>query len=126
MSSHRSRRQPRVNVNLDVTLQNAQGETVFKTKNASYDGVFLLCPKPLPLRKLIRFRARLSEDEELQMIGLVAHTINASDAAEQKRPAGMGIQLFSVGQETHQRWRDFISEQYHQNPETRAVVEANA
>ncbi len=120
MTSAQNRQQPRVEVHLDITLQTPQGDSVFKTRNASAQGVFLLCPRPLPLRKLIRLKVRLSVNEEIQMLGLVAHTINPADAAEQKRQPGMGIQLFSVGEETRDRWHDFIMEQYAKSPEARA------
>ncbi len=123
MTSAQNRRQPRVEVHLDITLQTPQGDAVFKTRNASTQGVFLLSPRPLPLRKLIRLKIRLSKTEEIQMLGLVAHTINPVDAAEQRRQPGMGIQLFSVGEQTRDRWHDFISEQYEKSPEARAQAQ---
>lgn len=118
MSTYKARREPRVNVSLDVIVQTLQGEESFRTRNASYAGVFVVCHEPLPLRKLIRFKTRLPESEvDLQMMGLVAHTINAADAAELGRPPGMGIQLFSLGEETRRTWRDYIGKTYEQTPE---------
>ena len=124
MASAKDRRAPRVHVALDVFLQTVDGDVSFKTSDASYEGVFLLSSNPLPLRKLIRFRTRLPESgEELQMLGLIAHTVNATDAAETGTTAGMGIQLFSLGRETRERWRDYVDELYESNPEARRAVE---
>lgn len=124
MPSAKDRRAPRVQVELDVFLQTIDGDVPFKTMDASYEGVYLVSDTPLPLRKLIRFRTRIPEtDEELQMLGLVAHTVNVADAAESPVPAGMGIQLFSLGQETQERWRNYVDELYERNPEARRAVE---
>ncbi len=125
MASAKDRRSPRVRAALDVFLQTVDGDIAFKTSDASYEGVFIVCPEPLPLRKLIRFRTRLGDSsDELQMLGLVAHTVNAEDAAETGQRAGMGIQLFSLGHATKQTWRTFIDDLYQQNPEARRAVES--
>ena len=124
MTSTSERTAPRVDVSLNVFLQTVDGDVPCKTRDASYEGVFIVRPDPLPLRKLIRFRTRLPDtDEDLQMLGLVAHTVNATDAAEHGRDPGMGIQLFSLGRKTRQRWRDYIDALYHENPEARRSIE---
>lgn len=125
MSNAKARRSPRVNIALDVSLQTVDGDVSFKTSDASYDGVFLVSHTPLPLRKLIRFRTRLPDsDHELQMLGLVAHTVNPADAAQADELPGMGIQLFSLGRETKRRWREYIDALYEENPEARRAVES--
>ena len=124
MTSSSERLAPRVDISLDVFLQTVDGDVPCKTRDVSYEGVFIVRPDPLPLRKLIRFRTRLPDGEEdLQMLGLVAHTVNATDAAEDNRDPGMGIQLFSLGKKTHQRWRDYIDFLYSENPEARRSIE---
>ena len=118
------REAPRVAVTLDVFLQTVDGDVPCETRDASYDGVFIVRQKPLPLRKLIRFRTRLPESgDELQMLGLVAHTVNRTDAAEKGSDPGMGIQLFSLGSDTRRRWRKFIDDLYQKNPEARRSIE---
>jgi hypothetical protein len=125
MASAKDRRSPRVHVALDVFLQTVDGDIRFKTSDASYQGIFIVSPDPLPLRKLIRFRTRLTtSNDELQMLGLVAHTVNAEEAAETGERAGMGIQLFSLGRATRQAWRDFVDELYQKNPAARRAVES--
>lgn len=125
MSNAKARRSPRVNTALDVFLQTVDGDVSFQTRDASYEGVFLVSQNPLPLRKLIRFRTRLpNSQEDLQMLGLVAHTVNPADAAETGQAPGMGIQLFSLGRETKERWREYIDELYTINPEARRAVES--
>lgn len=125
MSNAKARRSPRVFAALDVSLQTVDGDVFYKTRDASYDGVFLVSDEPLPLRKLIRFRTRLPDSkEELQMLGLVAHTINPATAAESGEAPGMGIQLFSLGRETRARWREYIDALYQKNPEARRAVES--
>lgn len=124
MPSAKDRRSPRVQVSLDVYLQTIDGDVPFKTLDASYDGVYLVSNQTLPLRKLIRFRTLIPEsDEELQMLGLVAHTVSPMEADESPVPPGMGIQLFSLGQETRDRWRQYVDELYEANPEARQAVE---
>ncbi len=124
MAEKHSRREPRIDLDLTVTLILPDGETDYAVGDASYRGVFLHAENPLPLRKLVRCRTQLPGDEEpLQMMGVVAHHLGAAEAAEAERSPGMGIHLFSVGQETHRRWREFIRRQYDQRPEARREVQ---
>lgn len=126
MTSAAQRRSPRVDVTLDITLQTVGGDIHCQTTDASYQGVFIVRREPLPLRKLVRFQARLPDtDEQLQMLGLVAHTVNAAEAAEQDRHPGMGIQLFSLGEQTRQRWRRFIDNLYEHDPQARETIESS-
>lgn len=123
MSSTGQRRSPRVEATLEVTLQTVDGEVSCNTRDASYQGVFIVRPDPLPLRKLIRFRTRLPDgDEQLQMLGLVAHTVSKDDASRQNRQPGMGIQLFSLGEKTRRRWRQFVDSLYQQDPRARETL----
>lgn len=125
MSSKTQRREPRIDISLPVTLQLPDGELQYQINNASYRGVFIACPEPLPLRKLVRFRTQLSlDDEPLQMLGLVAHTINPTEARESGKTPGMGIQLYSVGKETRELWRNYLTEQYEKDPEALEKVRA--
>ena len=126
MPSASDRNAPRVDISLDVFLQTVDGDVPCETRDASYEGVFIVRRDPLPLRKLIRFRTRLPETgDELQMLGLVAHTVNSTDAAERGRDPGMGIQLFSLGRDTRDRWRNYIDELYEKNPEARHSIETS-
>jgi hypothetical protein len=122
-SDKKLRREPRIDISLPVTLQMPDGPLHYEINNASYRGVFITCPDPLPLRKLVRFQTRLGvDDEPLQMLGLIAHTINAAEARESGKTPGMGLQLFSVGSQTQERWRDFITQEYEKDPEARERV----
>jgi Tfp pilus assembly protein PilZ len=125
MSSKTQRREPRIDISLPVTLQLPGGELQYEINNASYRGIFIACPEPLQLRKLVRFRTMLDEDSEpLQMLGLIAHTVNPTEARESGKTPGMGIQLFAVGNDNRERWRAFIGDQYEQDPEAREEVRA--
>ncbi|QDG49768.1 hypothetical protein FIV42_03150 [Persicimonas caeni] len=125
MSAKTQRREPRIEISIPVTLQLPDGELDYTISNASYRGVFISCPEPLPLRKLVRFQTQLDvNDEPLQMLGLVAHTVNPTEARENGETPGMGIQLFSVGKETRERWRDYLTAQYEKDPEARDKVRA--
>ena len=124
MFSSSERKSPRVSVSLDVFVQTVDGDVPCETRDASYHGVFIVRPHPLPLRKLIRFRTRIPDtDEELQMLGLVAHTVNATEAAERGRDPGMGIQLFSLGRQTRDRWRDYVDSLYEEHPEAGYAID---
>ena len=114
-----SRRAPRVPHRLDVVLKFPQQDQRYQTRDISYIGVFIECPDPLPLRTLIRFQTRLDEEHAapLELIGVVAHRINAADAVETGRPTGMGLQLFGTGKETRETWRAFVHAEYEKNPE---------
>lgn len=123
MSQRDARREPRIQINLPVVVKLPHGEHIYETKDASYRGVFVTCPAPLPLRKLIRLQAVLDDDEPaLEMLGLVAHTVNQIDAQESGRSPGMGIQLFAVGELARGRWRDFIRAEYERRPEIRDLA----
>lgn len=103
-----NRQESRLDVDLDIILQTSEGELHYKTRNASARGVFVTCPEPLALRKLVRFRTRLPDGHDLQMLGLVAHTVTVDPITESERTPGMGLQLYSVGRDTVQRWQAFI------------------
>ncbi len=123
MSQKSQRREPRVNISLPVILQLPDGELNYEISNASYRGVFVACPEPLQLRKLVRFQTHLPDDPEpLQMLGLVAHTVNPVEARESGKTPGMGIQLYSVGKQTREQWRAFITEEYEKDPNARDRV----
>ncbi len=117
-----NRRDPRVDVQLDVFLQTARGEDRYVTKDISYRGIFVVTPNPYPLRKLVRFRASL-DGSDVQMVGLVAHRVNSMDADERGTQPGMGVTLFSVGKSTREEWRDYVRAQYELDPEARRQVE---
>jgi len=120
MTSENARREPRIDLDLDVTLKLPEGDAQYAVGDASFRGVFLRTADPLPLRKLVRFRTTLpGDDEPLQMMGLVAHHISPAEAEELDRDPGMGIHLFSVGEQTHRRWRRFVRERYEEDPEAR-------
>ena len=108
-----NRRAPRVPLRLDVELQLPGQTKRYQTRDISYLGIFIECAEPLPLKKLVRFRTTLEGQEEpLQMLGLVAHRINSTDAQETSRTAGMGLQLFALGHEVRSTWRHFLKEEY--------------
>lgn len=104
------RRDPRVEVQLAVRLQTAVGEQTHETKDISARGVFIVCDDPLPLRRLARFRTVLDDGAQLQMLGLVAHRINIADAADRGIAPGMGLQLYSLGEATHDQWRVYVDQ----------------
>lgn len=124
--SRSNRRDPRVPLNLDVFVHTAKGEDQYKTKNVSFRGVFMVCEDPLPLRQIVRFRTMLDDDQELHMLGLVAHRVNQADAKELGSRPGMGIQLYSVGKATRKRWVDFVQHLVERDPALiRAIEERN-
>lgn len=117
-----NRRDPRVDVQLNVHLQTARGEDPYITKDISYRGIFVVTQNPYPLRKLVRFRATL-DGVDVQMMGLVAHRVNSLDAEERGTQPGMGVSLFSLGRSTREEWRTFVRDQYELDPEARRQVE---
>lgn len=123
MSGRNNRREPRVKAEIPVVLQMPRGTQRHVTANLSYRGVFILSPEPLPLRKLVRFHAELTEGEAtLPMLGLVAHRVNRVDAAEQGIEPGMGIQLFGSSPEARELWRQFVRDRYDKDPAARQQV----
>lgn len=117
------RRAPRIPARLNITLQFPEGHRTLVTKDVSYQGVFVVCDDPLPLRKLLRFQTRVEEDgEPLQLLGLVAHRVSLEEAQETGADAGMGLQLFSVGPDVHHRWRHFVRQTYERDPRAREQV----
>ncbi|MEM1348790.1 MAG: PilZ domain-containing protein [Myxococcota bacterium] len=121
MSNARSkehRRDPRVAAEIDVILKFPTGEQRHSTHNISYRGIYIVSPKPPPLRKLLRIQANAEGyDEPLQLLGVVAHRVNQSDAQEHGITPGMGLQIFAMGPETATRWRHLVRAVYEQDPE---------
>lgn len=110
------RSEPRIPYSMNVTLQAPGGKREYVTENISYKGVFMLCPDPLVLRTLVRFQTILSSGEALQMLGLVCHRTSPEEALRRGVEPGMGLQLFGVGTHPRDVWRDFVRDQYTQDP----------
>lgn len=116
-NTRNNRRAPRISSRLDVVLKFPERDQRYQTHDISYVGVFIECPDPLPLRKLIRFQAKLDGgDVPVELIGVVAHRINSADAVETGRPTGMGLQLFGISQEMRETWREFVHGEYEKDP----------
>ncbi|GEM_PF-2166416 len=121
--SRENRKDPRVDIALDVQIFTAPGVKSFKTQDVSFRGVFIVTQEPYNLRHLVRFHARTEDEQEFEMLGLVAHRINTFDAKERHKLPGMGIQLYSLGPENRQRWRDFVVQCCEADPATRRELE---
>ena len=118
------RREPRVRTNFDVEIETAGRKTDYPTRNASFSGLFLVTTETLPLRRLVRVRAEIS-GEQLELVGLVAHTVNAADAHEFNKDPGMGISLFSLGQHQRAVWEEYVRTEYEKDPEAHAALIAS-
>ncbi len=121
--SRENRKDPRVNLALDVTIFTAPGEQKFKTKDISFRGVFIVTKDPYNLRHLVRFHTQTESGEKFELLGLVAHRINSFDAKERNKLPGMGIQLYSLGPEARKRWRRFVTDSCEADPQTRHELE---
>ncbi len=117
-----SRRDPRINIALDIKLSVPGGFEQYQTKNISYRGLFIVSDDPLPLRRLARMSLTTQSGELIEVMGLIAHRINGADAAERGILAGMGIQIFPVGSQVNELWRDYITAQLDQDPALRQAV----
>lgn len=117
-----SRRDPRINIALDIKLSVPGGFEQYQTKNISYRGLFIVSDDPLPLRRLARMTMTTQTGETIEVLGLIAHRINAADAEERGIPAGMGIQIFPVGSQINELWRDYVTAQLNEDPELRQAV----
>ncbi len=118
------RREPRVRTSFNVELETAGRITRFETRNASFSGLFLVTDDTLPLRRLVRIRAEVS-GEVLELIGLVAHTVNPADAVELNKQPGMGISLFSLGHRQRDVWNEFVRTEYEGDPDAHAALIAS-
>ncbi len=119
----RQRRDPRVPARLEVDLQMPEGHQHHITHNVSYRGVFIACDDPLSLGRLVRFRTIVREgDDPIQMLGLVAHRVNTTEAEEAGVKAGMGLNLFSLGPDHQRAWRHFVRTAYEADPAAREHV----
>lgn len=122
--THNHRRAPRISYRLAVDLKFPERTQRYQTHDISYVGVFIECPDPLPLRKLVRLHTVLEEGEEpIELIGVVAHRINANDAVETGRPTGMGLQLFGTSEAMKDTWRAFVHAEYEKNPDALEEVQ---
>lgn len=117
------RREPRVKANFEFVVETAGKTLHYYTRNASFSGVFLISENPLPLRRLVRLKTEL-DGEPIEMIGMVAHTINGPDAMELGKNPGMGVALFSLGPEPERRWREWVRVEYEKDPEAHAALMA--
>lgn len=116
-----NRRDPRVNIGLDVRMSTPAGFDTYRTKNISYRGIFIVSMDPLPLRRLTRLTIP-GDGQNIEMLGMVAHRINTADAAERGIQPGMGINLFPCGSGIQQEWRDFIDAHLERDPALRQSI----
>ena len=118
------RREPRVRTQFDVEVETIGRVLRYSTRNASFSGLFLICDETLPLRRLVRVRCEVG-GEKLELIGFVAHTVNAADAIDLGKQSGMGLSLYSLG--PHQRgvWNEFVRTEYEKDPEAHAALVAS-
>lgn len=119
MSRKDLRREPRVAIDLDVTLETPAGDRHYFAEDASYRGIFLITSEPIPLRRLVRLRAELDDDIDapLEMMGLVAHHLTPAEAQHIGHQPGMGIHLFPSGEQPRERWRAYLRRHYQADPE---------
>ncbi len=117
------RREPRIRLDLDVEVETAGTRYIFPTRNASFSGVFMVSDDPLPLRRLVRMNIDV-DGEPVELLGMVAHSVNAADAHEQNKQPGMGVALFPMGETANERWRTFIRTEYERDPEAHAALMA--
>ncbi len=119
------RREPRVQTELKVDLETAGETQEYTTRNASFSGVFVVSDDPLPLRRMVRFRIDVGATEPIELLGVVAHTINAADAHESGRKPGMGISLYPLGPANDEQWREFVRTEYEKDPDAHARLVAS-
>ena len=118
-----NRAAPRVDRQIEIELRFPDRVDRYRTKDISYEGIFIEHPDPLPLRKLLRLRAFTDEGgAPLELLGVVANRVNSLDAEETGRAAGMGIQLFALGHDVKNSWRHFVRQEYDKDPEVREEV----
>ena len=118
------RREPRVRTTFDVEIETVSAKTVYKTRNASFRGLFIVTDEPLSLRRLVRVRCEI-DGRALDLMGMVAHTVTAEDAAVQGKHAGMGVHLFSLGPEQREFWEEFVRAEYEADPDAHAALVAS-
>ena len=119
----RQRRDPRVAARLDVNLQMPKGTHNYVTDNVSYRGIYIACEEPLSLGRLVRFCTSLREGgDPVQMLGLVAHRVNRTEAEEAGIKPGMGLNLFALGPDHQRAWRHFVRTAYEADPRAREHV----
>lgn len=118
------RREPRVRTSFEIELETAGRVTRYQTRNSSFRGLFVITDETLPLRRLVRVRATIA-GEVMQLIGLVAHTVNPADAYEAKTEPGMGISLFGLGPGQREQWEEFVRTEYEKDPEAHAELVAS-
>lgn len=118
------RREPRVKTSFDIELETVGTTRRYRTRNASFRGLFVIADEPLPLRRLVRIRLE-AHGQPLELIGFVAHTVNAADAHELKKEPGMGISLYSLGQHHREVWEEFVRTEYEKDPDAHAALVAS-
>lgn len=118
------RREPRVRTTFDVEVETEGRILHYVTRNASFRGLFLVTEQPLPLRRLVRVRCEVA-GSALELIGLVTHTVNLTDAAELNKQPGMGVNLFSLGPTQRELWEDFVRMEYQKDPQAHATLVAS-
>lgn len=114
-SDDERRRQPRVQVQMAITVMEASGDKVLRATDINKRGFFIKTDAPKPVRRLVRMRVPMG-DEELQVLGMVVHRIVPYTARERGIDPGMGVQLYGLGPLAKERWDAWVDELYERYP----------
>lgn len=109
MAEDEKRRQPRIQVQIPVTLLESGGDRVLRATDVSVRGFFIKTDAPKPIRRLVRMRVPVG-DEELQILGMVVHRIIPWTARQRNVPPGMGVQLYGLGPIAKEKWSAWVQE----------------
>lgn len=116
-SKRELRRDPRINVELEILLRSPSGDEEHRTENISYRGVFIICEEPMPLRTLVRVQLKPDDGAApVELLGLIAHRVTLAEATSRGEAPGMGVQLFAVDPAQRERWRSYVQARYEQDP----------
>ena len=101
------RRQPRYPFRLSVEVKGDVGTGIYDTSDVSLAGCFVLTEAAPPANQLLQLVAYMPDTRNIEFIARVAHVVQPSEATD-KRPAGMGLEIFTMEREAEPIWREFI------------------
>ena len=100
---------PRYPLRLLVVLKGRRDDEQALTDNIARRGLFVRTDDPRPVRHLVRVRMTLPpDDQEVEVLAVVAHRVLPGEANEGTHPPGMGLHFYKLPTGMQRRWEQLV------------------
>lgn len=95
----------RAKLSTEVIVRNGAFQEKGRAVNISLGGIFLRCPKPLPLGNDVELIINLPDNTQLSLKGKVCRVVNCSD---EDLPVGIGVSFEDMAEESKAKIEEYV------------------